>query len=59
MHFGKATIAEGVGKQNSHSFKVKHKDNNVDFCIVMCISHMHFTPIKAIGYVTGVIQMLC
>ena len=35
------------------------KDNHVDFGVVMCISHMHPTLIKAIGYVTGVIQMLC
>ena len=27
--------------------------------LVMCISHMHPTLIKAIVYVTGVIQMLC
>ena len=33
------------------------KDNHVDFCMVMCISHMHSTLIKAIGYVTGLIQM--
>ena len=59
MHLGRATIAEGVRKQNSHPFKVMQKDNHVDFGMVMCISHMHPTIIKAIGFVTGVIQMLC
>ena len=60
MHLGRATIAEGVGKQNSHPFKVmQKKDNHVAFCMVMCISHMHSTLIKAIGYVRGLIQMLC
>ena len=61
MHLGRATIAEGVSKQNSHPLKVMQKNNNnhVDFCMVMCISHMHSTLIKAIGYVTGLIQMLC
>ena len=41
-----------------HSKECK-KENHVDFCIVMCISHMHSTLTKAIGYVTAVIQMLC
>ena len=59
MHLGRETIAEGVSKQNSHPFKVMQKDNHVAFCMVMCISHMHSTLIKAIGYVTGLIQMLC
>ena len=60
MHLGRATIAEGVSKQNSHPFKVMQtKDNHVDFGMVMCISHMHSTLIKAFGYVTGLIQMLC
>ena len=58
MHLERATIAEGVSKQNSHLFKVIcKKDNPVDFCMVMCISHMHTTLIKAIGYVTGLKQM--
>ena len=59
MHLGRATIAEGASKQNSRPFKVMQKDNNVDFCMVMRISHMHSTLTKAIGYVTGLIQMLC
>ena len=60
MHLGRATIAEGVSKQNSHPFKVMQKNHNhLDFCMVMCISHMHSTLIKAIGYVTELIQMLC
>ena len=60
LHLGRATIAEGVSKQNSHPFKVMQKRQScVFFCIIMCISHMHFTLIKAIDYVTGVIQMLC
>ena len=59
MHLGRATIAEGVSKQNSNPFKVMQKDNHVDLGMSMCISHMHPTLIKAIGYVTGVIQMLC
>ena len=55
MHLGRATIAEGVIKQNSHPFKVMQKGQScgVDFCMVMCISHMHSTLITAIGYVTG------
>ena len=59
MHLGKATISEGVRKQNSHPFKVMQKDNHVDFGMVMCISHMHPTLIKAISCVTGVIEILC
>ena len=60
VHLGRATIAEEVSKQNSHPFKaIQKKDNHVDFGMVMCISHMHPTLIKAIVYVTGVIQMLC
>ena len=59
MHFGRATVAEGVSKQNSHPFKVVKKRQLYGFCMVMCISHMHSTLIKAIGYVTGFIQMLC
>ena len=48
MHLGKATIAEGVSKQNSHPFKVMQKENHVDFVMVMRISHMHPRLIKAI-----------
>ena len=59
MHLGRATIAEGVSKQNSHPFKVMQKDNNLDFGVVMCISHMHPMLIKAIGCVTGVMEILC
>ena len=59
MYFGRATIAEGVSKQNSYLFKVMQKDNHVDFGMVMCISHMHPTLIKANGCVTGVIEILC
>ena len=61
MHLGRATIAEGVSEQNSHPFKVNaKKDNHVDLCMLnMCISHMHSLLIKAIGYVTGLIPMLC
>ena len=60
MHLGRATIAEGVSKQNSHPFKLcKKKDNLVDFGMVICISHMQPTLIKAIGCVTGVIEILC
>ena len=52
MHLGRATITEGVSKQNSHLFKVMQKeDDHVDFCMVMCISHLHSTLIKPIGYV--------
>ena len=59
-HLGRATIAEWVSKQNSHPFKLKQKkDNHVDFCMASCISHMHSTLIKAIGFVTGVIELLC
>ena len=35
------------------------KDNHVDFGMVMCISHMHPTLMKAVGCVTGVIEILC
>ena len=35
------------------------KDNHVDFGMVMCISHMHPMRIKAIGCVTGVIEIVC
>ena len=56
MHLGRTTIAEGVSKQNSHPFKVMQKDNYVDFCMVICISHMHSTLIKAIGYVTVMLK---
>ena len=59
IHLGRATIAKGVSKQNSHPFKVMQKDNHVDFCMVMCISHMLSTLIKAFGCVTGLIQILC
>ena len=60
MDFGRATLAEGVSKQNLHPFKVMQKKyNHVDYGMVMCISHMHPMLIKAVGYVTGVIQMLC
>ena len=60
MHLERATIAEGVSKQNSHSFKeMQKKDNHVDFGMVMCISDMHPTLIKASGCVTGVIGILC
>ena len=59
MHLGRPTVREGVSKQNSHPFKVMQKDNHVEFVMFMFISHMHPTRIKAIGYVTGVIQMLC
>ena len=58
-HLGRATIAEGVSKQNSHPFKVMQKDNHINFCMVSCISHMHPTLIKAIACVTGVIEFLC
>ena len=54
MHLGRATIAEGVSKQNSHHFKVMQKDNHADFGMFMCISYMHPTLIKAVGCVTGV-----
>ena len=58
MHFERAKIAEGVSIQkiNSHSCK---KDNYVDFSMVSRISHMHPTLIKAIGCVTGVMEILC
>ena len=59
MHLGRATIAEGVSKQNSHLFKVMQKDNHVDFGMVMCLSHMHPTLIKAVGCVIGVMGILC
>ena len=59
MHLGRATIAEGVSKQNSHPFKVMEENNHVDFGMVMCISHMHPTLMKFIGCVTGVIEILC
>ena len=57
-HLGRATIAEGVNKQNSHPFKVMQKNNNnhVVFCMVLCISHMHPMLTKAIGCVTVVIE---
>ena len=48
MFFGRATIAEGVRKQNSHPFKVMQKENHVDCVMVMRISHMHPTLVKAI-----------
>ena len=35
------------------------KDNHVDFVMVLFISHMHPTRIKAIGSVTGVIEIVC
>ena len=36
-HLGRATIAEGVSKQNSYPFKVMQKtDTHVDFCMVSC-----------------------
>ena len=56
MHLGRATIGEGVSRQNSHPFKVVQKK---DFGMVMCISHIHPTFIKAIGCVPGVIEILC
>ena len=60
MHLGRATIAERVSKQNSHPFKVMQKDNHANFGMGMCISpRMHPTLIKAIGCVTGVIEILC
>ena len=59
MHLERSTIAEGISKQNSHPFKVMQKRHNVDFGMVMCISHMHPTLIKASGCVTGVIGILC
>ena len=59
MHLGRASIAEGVSKQNLHPFKVMQKTIMWMFFTVMCISHMHPTLLKAIGYVTGVEQMLC
>ena len=59
MHLGRATIAEGVSKQNSHPFKAMLKIHSCGFYMVMCISHMLSSLIKAIGYVTGLIQMLC
>ena len=59
IHLGRATIAEGVSEQNSHPFKVMQKDNHANFGMGMCISHMHPTLIKAIGCVTGMIEILC
>ena len=59
MHLGGATIAEGVSKQNSPPFKEMQKRQSWGFGKAMCISHMHPTLIKAIDYVTGVIQMFC
>ena len=44
-------MAEGVSKQNSHPFKVMQIRQSCGFCMVSCISHMHPTPIKAIGCV--------
>ena len=59
-HLRRAKFPEGLSKQNSHPFKVmQKKDNQVDSCTVSCISHMHPTLIKAIGCVTGVIELLC
>ena len=60
MHLERATIAEGVSKQNPPPFKVmQKKDKHVDFGMGICISHMHPTLIKASGCVTGVIGILC
>ena len=59
MHLGRATIAEGVSKQNSHPFKVMQKRQACGVLYGNVISHMHSTLIKAIGYVTGLIQLLC
>ena len=44
-----------VNKIHIHSKKCK-KDNHANFGVVMCISHM---LIKAIGCVTGVVEILC
>ena len=56
MHFERAKLQKGsVYKIYSHSCK---KDNYVDFSMVSCISHMHPTLIKAIGCVTGVVEIL-
>ena len=57
-HLERATIAEGVSKQNSHPFKVMQKKTIMwIFCMVSCISHKHPTLIKAIGCVPGVIEL--
>ena len=59
VHLERATIAEGISKQKSHPFKVMQKRQLCGFGMVMCMSQMHSTLIKAIGYMTGVIEILC
>ena len=50
--WGRATIAEGVSMQNSHSLQ------KMTIFVRILIVHMHRTLIKAIGCVTGVIEFL-
>ena len=56
MHFGRATIAEGVSKQSSNLFKVMQKRQSCGFWYGQVYSHMHLTLIKAVGCVKGVME---
>ena len=58
--FGVSNNCRRGQQQNSRSFKVmQKKDNRVNFGLVMCISNMHPTLIKAIGCMKGVIEIVC
>ena len=57
----RATTAKGVSKQNSHLFKGSNAKMTIMriFYGLVYISHMRPMLIKAIGFVIGVIELLC
>ena len=59
-HLGRATLAEGVSKQNSHSLKVMQDRHScgILYGLVYLSYASEATLIKAIGCVTGVIELL-
>ena len=59
MHLERATIAEGVSKSNSHPFKVMQTIQSCGFWYGHVYLSYALTLIKAIGCVTGVIEILC
>ena len=54
-HLGRARIAGGVSKQNSHSLKDKHV---IFRLVVLHLPHASYAY-KNIGYVTDVIEISC
>ena len=57
--FGVSNNCRRGQQQNSRPFKLMQNDNRVNFGLIMCISDMHPTLIKAIDCMKGVIEIVC